>query len=66
MLVPAAQASLLRAAAPPSRLPDDLTPREADVLRAIAAGTTKAEIASQPYISGVSYAYDHGLVTPRS
>ena len=49
VLDPAVQASLLRAASPPvpaappippprPSLPDDLTPREADVLRAIAAG----------------------------
>jgi DNA-binding NarL/FixJ family response regulator len=101
VLDPAAQASLLRAATPagqrhesaptpapaPDRLPDDLTPREADVLRAIAAGRTNAEIAADLYISAVTvkshinhlfakinarsraeavtYAYDHGLVTPR-
>jgi DNA-binding NarL/FixJ family response regulator len=98
VLDPVAQASLLRAAAPtgrpepvstlaPTPLPDDLTPRQADVLRAIAAGQTNAEIAAALYISAVTvkshinhlfakigarsraeavtYAYDHGLVTPR-
>jgi DNA-binding NarL/FixJ family response regulator len=100
VLDPVAQASLLRAAAPsgrseptpasastPAPLPDDLTPREVDVLQAIAAGQTNAEIAATLYISAVTvkshinhlfakigarsraeavtYAYDHGLVSPR-
>ncbi len=59
---PAVQASLLRAASPPvppvppapESLPDDLTPREADVLRAIASGQTNAEIATKLYISEVT------------
>jgi DNA-binding NarL/FixJ family response regulator len=65
VLDPIAQASLLRAASlpvteaapvpggPPS-LPDDLTPREADVLRAIAAGHSNAEIATELFISEVT------------
>jgi len=35
-------------------LPDDLTPREADVLRAIAAGQSNAEIAEALFISEVT------------
>jgi DNA-binding NarL/FixJ family response regulator len=65
VLDPVAQASLLRAASPPvpgppstrpepASLPDDLTPREADVLRAIAAGRTNAEIAQELFISEVT------------
>jgi DNA-binding NarL/FixJ family response regulator len=65
VLDPVAQASLLRAASPPMAvappepsgpvsLPDDLTPREADVLRAIAAGQSNAEIASALFISEVT------------
>jgi DNA-binding NarL/FixJ family response regulator len=65
VLDPIAQASLLRAASPPVvaalpvqtrtiSLPDDLTPREAEVLRAIAAGHTNAEIATELYISEVT------------
>jgi DNA-binding NarL/FixJ family response regulator len=65
VLDPAVQASLLRAAqssassAPstqqaPDTLPDSLTPREADVLRAIAAGQSNAEIAAELYISEVT------------
>ena len=38
----------------PASLPDDLTPREADVLRAIAAGRTNTEIASELFISEVT------------
>jgi DNA-binding NarL/FixJ family response regulator len=65
VLDPVAQASLLRAASPavpvappvlagPVPLPDDLTPREADVLRAIAAGQTNTEIAMELFISEVT------------
>jgi DNA-binding NarL/FixJ family response regulator len=36
---------------PETHLPDDLTPREADVLRAIAAGQSNAEIAEALFIS---------------
>jgi DNA-binding NarL/FixJ family response regulator len=65
VLDPIAQASLLRAAmpsgsaaAPPSSgstpLPDDLTPREADVLREIAAGHSNAEIGGKLFISEVT------------
>jgi DNA-binding NarL/FixJ family response regulator len=65
VLDPVAQASLLRAASPPIAvappepsgpvsLPDELTPREADVLRAIAAGQSNAEIASALFISEVT------------
>ena len=39
------------AAAEPAPLPDDLTPREADVLRAIAAGQSNTEIATDLFIS---------------
>jgi DNA-binding NarL/FixJ family response regulator len=62
---PAIQETLLRAAmttTPPSAdspasaesLPDDLTAREADVLRAIAAGRTNREIAAELYIAEVT------------
>jgi len=64
VLDPAAQATLLRAAssaaptapaAPlPLSLPDGLTQREADVLKAIAAGKTNAEIANELYIAEVT------------
>ena len=65
VLDPIVQASLLRAASPPvpaaspapagaSALPNDLTPREADVLRAIAAGQSNAEIATELFISEVT------------
>jgi DNA-binding NarL/FixJ family response regulator len=62
VLDPAAQNALLRAAvtagpaasAEPAPLPDDLTPREADVLRAIAAGRTNREIAAELYIAEVT------------
>ncbi len=66
VLDPAAQNALLRAAVTaeagarraepiqPELLPDDLTPREADVLRAIAAGRTNREIASELYIAEVT------------
>ena len=42
------------APAAPAPLPDDLTPREADVLRAIAAGQSNAEIATELFISEVT------------
>jgi DNA-binding NarL/FixJ family response regulator len=42
------------ATAVPTPLPDDLTPREADVLRAIAAGLSNAEIATELFISEVT------------
>jgi DNA-binding NarL/FixJ family response regulator len=64
VLDPTVQASLLRAAAPrdlaapaapaDSDLPDNLTPREADVLRGIAAGQTNGEIARELFISEVT------------
>jgi DNA-binding NarL/FixJ family response regulator len=66
VLDPAVHGALLRAAAAPhpsaepaappepARLPDDLTPREADVLRAIAAGRTNSEIAAELYIAEVT------------
>jgi DNA-binding NarL/FixJ family response regulator len=65
VLDPIVQASLLRAASSPvadpspvspapTSLPDDLTPREADVLRAIAAGHSNAEIAGELFISEVT------------
>jgi len=69
VLDPVVQASLLRAvsssapAASPvtpaastsaESLPDDLTPREADVLRLIAAGQTNVEIATELFISEVT------------
>jgi DNA-binding NarL/FixJ family response regulator len=38
----------------PASLPDDLTPREADVLRAIAAGHSNPEIAAELFISEVT------------
>jgi DNA-binding NarL/FixJ family response regulator len=65
VLDPIVQASLLRAASlpvadaspdspEPASLPDDLTPREADVLRAIAAGHSNTEIAAELFISEVT------------
>jgi DNA-binding NarL/FixJ family response regulator len=42
------------AAPAPVPLPDDLTPREADVLRAIAAGRSNGEIATELFISEVT------------
>jgi DNA-binding NarL/FixJ family response regulator len=46
--------SSMLAATVPAALPDDLTPREADVLRAIAAGRSNAEIATELFISAVT------------
>ena len=65
VLDPIVQASLLRAASlpvadaspvspEPAPLPDALTPREADVLRAIAAGHSNTEIAAELFISEVT------------
>jgi len=58
LLDPAVQQRLLAAAAagrpdpaPPADLPDELTPREAEVLRLIAAGLSNAEIAARLVIS---------------
>lgn len=64
VLDPGVQASLLRGVRPatpkqegrsvPQPLPDGLTPREADVLRAIASGLTNAQIAGDLFISEVT------------
>lgn len=67
VLDPLVHASLLRAASPSGQvgaaapvpspddpLPNGLTPREADVLRAIAGGHTNAEIAAQLYVAEVT------------
>jgi DNA-binding NarL/FixJ family response regulator len=63
VLDPIAQASLLRAAMPSAAapassesmaLPDDMTPREVDVLREIAAGHSNAEIGEKLFISEVT------------
>jgi DNA-binding NarL/FixJ family response regulator len=57
LLDPAVQARLLAAATtatptpPPARLPDELTPREAEVLRLIARGMSNAEIAADLVVS---------------
>jgi DNA-binding NarL/FixJ family response regulator len=61
VLDPTVHASLLRSALqgppgarvdePPAELPDRLTPREADILRAIAAGLTNTDIARDLFIS---------------
>jgi DNA-binding NarL/FixJ family response regulator len=58
LLDPAVQASLLAAAtgagtpsAPAVRLPDELTPREAEVLRLIARGMSNSEIAAALVVS---------------
>jgi DNA-binding NarL/FixJ family response regulator len=48
LIEPAVPAASMQAPAP---LPDDLTPREADVLRAIAAGQSNAEVAEELFIS---------------
>jgi DNA-binding NarL/FixJ family response regulator len=50
----AAEPSIQPSVPAPPPLPDDLTPREADVLRAIAAGQSNAEIASELFISEVT------------
>jgi DNA-binding NarL/FixJ family response regulator len=46
--------SSVPAAPMPAPLPDDLTPREADVLHAIAAGQSNSEIAATLFISEVT------------
>jgi DNA-binding NarL/FixJ family response regulator len=57
LLDPAVQARLLAAATtatptpPPAELPDELTPREAEVLRLIARGMSNAEIAAALVVS---------------
>jgi DNA-binding NarL/FixJ family response regulator len=43
-----------RPATPAAELPDDLTPREAEVLRLIAEGLTNGEIASRLYLSSAT------------